>query len=1066
MKETENLQQPEAHLKFIYNETEWIHSPYEVQKDTQPDEEGRDRLYAGLIQEVQAIKPVLDEKLLRLYHLVLGNLYLRRGQCEDEMCKNSGDSYRKAVKLLREYSDSDTRGPKDVITLLIHLSLGKYFRSLGNNAGRSNFQLSIHEFQMITERLEDGGEFLDRKQTQLWLDAKLNIGQGMKNLYDLDGAGQCFGGMITQLKKLAWKDKKRYLAGEGSVLPHPDESCRGNSIYDRMAKDQKLLDSFLVRALMQLATVYRKQREYEKCKVLCNIIQKMDPENIEAKNTLGVCHRKTKEFQKAVDLCKPLMAKGNRYAKLNYWKCVLRQIEDDKETPDASAKEINDFLRRDEQDRELRLLQGRFLQVQGKMKKAYRVFEELYEKFPYISHGTIGLKAYYNMATCLMHKGKYQQARRMLDEILKVCDKDRLARIDLGWCMMKMNQYLSALAMYQEILGIRPDADVEELSQWQDKSNLSNYEKVRQLNNLGECYLHAEDTRKAKCMFDIVLSLEQDNMRALDFRAQCYMQEGEMLEDTGDYDGALAAYENAIDSLKEAIRYSEKKDSFKKDGLPRISSLIIVQAAYRRVVDKKKTQKTDREIRKSQEYKKYLENSLLYCPDVAYSQKACFEIAQFLIEKEQTGTEEETLTFYRAFSRITLWDKEEGYEAFSRFMQSHDIMCLGASKRGKILARLIRIYGEVIRIKEECRYSPDVSCDRVRIPVHYTSLEVLKKLLPKQNKKKHRGRMRLWNSVYMNDPFEGTCFLDLLKLGCKEQETQNTGKDSEPNPQWEAKAQDILSKYFPHLNNGEKNLAPVNSNIYITSLSNQTDDLWMWITYADKVRGCNIVFADDFFDIRSRISGSLGSPVYSDSDYPLYQVQYLDEEKLRMGEIKLAIPKNQQSQETETTAGRKTGTENVSEKTGQIQKGIFHIWNDIEELHEWLEKNKEPDKGNPAESGTDKNEPTGQERGIKESSRNAICSFVADALNEIRFLFKYQEYAQEEEMRLVRRSYEPKFDEKFSIPRMYTEVDREIQVEEVKLGAKVSPAETDEVVSWLNATGRVKKVTKSGKHYK
>lgn len=143
----------------------------------------------------------------------------------------------------------------------------------------------------------------------------------------------------------------------------------------------------------------------------------------------------------------------------------------------------------------------------------------------------------------------------------------------------------------------------------------------------------------------------------------------------------------------------------------------------------------------------------------------------------------------------------------------------------------------------------------------------------------------------------------------------------------------------------------------------------------------------------------------------------------------------------------------AAEKVKRIEKSVCNIWDYIEELQEWLEQNKDPD------SQTKK-------QGIGEGSREAVCSFVADALNEVRFLFKYSEYAKEEEMRLVRRSYDPKFDGNFAIPRMYTEVNREIQIEEVKLGAKVSPEETDEIVSWLYATGRVKRVTKSGRHYK
>lgn len=1050
----------EPFLMSIYDETEQTHSLYEVEHGSRLGAREKNTIYEKLIEEVKEAEPgpEAEKDLRRLYHLVLGNLYLRKGQCEDELFLNSEGTYKAAVKLLREYANPDVREQRDIINLLTHLCLGKYFRSLGHSAGWSNFSLSIHEFKKVTGWLEAGEEKLGRQQTWIWLDAQLNIGRAMKNLYDLKRAKNFFIRMVMELQEKVSGNRNYILEEWEKILAEEEESGQKSRIYDRMEENPDIFHSFFIKALMQLALVYRKQRKYEEAEELCGIVRQMDSENVEAMNSLGVCYRKDKKYDKAIGVFKPLMKNGNRYAEINYWKCVLRQIEDGKATPDAAEEEIVNFLNREEPDRELKLLQGRFLQVRGKMKKAYRVFHELYEKYPYIDHGTIGLKAYYNMATCLMKKEKYQQARRMMEEILKVCENDRLARIDLGWCMMKMNQHISAQKVYQQILGIKPDATIDDLEQWKDDSNLSDYEKVRQLNNMGECYLHVKHIEEAKCMFKKVLGLEKENIRARNFLAQCFMLKGEELEDEKKYKKALEAYEDAIANLRTAIHDSEKPGVGGGGDIPLASNLIIAQAAYMRIVDGR-PQKTDEEDKKSREYRTYLESSLLYYLDTVYSQKACFEIAQFLIEGEKTREEEEIRTFYRAFSRIKLWHKEEGYEAFSRFMDAHDIMCLGASKRGSILARLIRIYGEVIRLKEECRYSPDASCDKVQIPVHYTSLEVLKKLVPKQQgKKESKGRMRLWNSVYMNDPYEGACFLDLLQSGCEKQQ-----------------AQDILSKYFPHLNNDEKNLAPVNSNIYITSLSNQKDELLMWVTYADKARGCNIVFADDFFDIRSRIEGPLGSPVYSDWDYPLYQVQYIDEKELREGRIKLVSWEKENGQEDSRKNGAEPAGEEAAEaekdkeKAGRIGKSVRNIWNDIKELQEWLEKNKaqeseldpEPDMGSGHNSNKQK-----KDQGIKETSRNAVYSFVADALSEVRFLFKYSEYAQEEEMRLVRRSYDPQFDENFAIPRMYTEVDREIQIEEVKLGAKIGPEEADEVVSWLHATGRVKKVTKSGKHYK
>lgn len=1032
-------------LMDIYDETEKIHS-FNKGGEHQSKAAEKHRNYEALIDKINkyGMKEEEERDLKKLHHLTLGNLYLRKGQCEEELFIESKGSYKKAVELLREFENSDVKERKETLNLLIHLSLGKYFRNLGQSENRSNFYLAINEFEKVTRWLEEGEAPLDRQQSQIWLDAQINIGRAQKNLYDFEKAEECFSRMIAELKDKVSGDKKYSLRKGKHLLPNVEKSENETRVYGRMETSQNIFDSFLLKSLMQLAIVYRKERRYAKAEKICDIVLKMNPDNIEAKNNLGVCLRKNGEYEAAIHVFRPLMEKGNRFAEIEYWKCVLRQKERANGPVDASETKIEQFLARKEPDRELRLLQGRFLQVQGKMKKAYRVFSELYEKYPYVAQGTIGLKAYYNMATCLMRKEKYQQARRILDEILNACDNDdRLARIDLGWCMMKMNQYVSAKKVYQEILGIKADATVEELEQWRDHSNLSTYERVRQLNNMGECYLCTKEIKKAECMFERVLDKEEKtNIEALCFLAQCYMLEGKTLEGEENYAEAQKKYEQAIEKLKKAIEYCKSVAPDKEEKIPIVSNLIIAHAAYIRIIEGKKTGRTEEEDLRVRTYRAYMESSLLYYPEVAYSQKGCYEIAKYLMEKEQeikqAKKEEEDegmLMLYRAFSRIQLWKKEEGYQAFSHFLKLHDIMSLGASKRGKILAWLFLIYREVIRIKEECRYSPDASCEKVMIPVHYTTFEVLKKLMPEQQKGEGKtGKMRLWNSVYMNDPCEGACFLDLLKSGRRNAIDAEQVGEEKGYLQDEERIQNILTQYFPHLNNDEEHLSPVNSNIYITSLSRQKDDFLMWVTYADKARGCNIAFADDFFDIRSRIEGPLGSPVYSDWDYPLYQVQYIDENKLRKGEIEIV------------SWG--------AEKVKRIKKSVCSLWNYMEELQEWLEQNKE------------KNPKLTKKQGIKESSCEAVCSFVADALNEVRFLFKYSEYAQEEEMRLVRRSYKPRFDENFAIPRMYTEVDRDIQIEEVKIGAKVSPEETDEIVSWLYATGRVKNVTKSGRHYK
>ena len=96
------------------------------------------------------------------------------------------------------------------------------------------------------------------------------------------------------------------------------------------------------------------------------------------------------------------------------------------------------------------------------------------------------------------------------------------------------------------------------------------------------------------------------------------------------------------------------------------------------------------------------------------------------------------------------------------------------------------------------------------------------------------------------------------------------------------------------------------------------------------------------------------------------------------------------------------------------------------------------------------------------SFKNAIFevrSFVADRLNEIRFLFKTQSYEYEKELRLIRCSRSPKIDEdNFKIPRLYIGVERDIDNLEVTLGRKLEKQKVKDFNVWLRCTGKVKRI--------
>ena len=80
-------------------------------------------------------------------------------------------------------------------------------------------------------------------------------------------------------------------------------------------------------------------------------------------------------------------------------------------------------------------------------------------------------------------------------------------------------------------------------------------------------------------------------------------------------------------------------------------------------------------------------------------------------------------------------------------------------------------------------------------------------------------KLRLWNTIYMNDPYEGEIFIEMLKktwLDTENEDNENKNTD-----------RDTLARYFPHIrknmsdsffkkkeNQGEKEvLSPVNGNV-------------------------------------------------------------------------------------------------------------------------------------------------------------------------------------------------------------------------------------------------------------
>lgn len=192
-------------------------------------------------------------------------------------------------------------------------------------------------------------------------------------------------------------------------------------------------------------------------------------------------------------------------------------------------------------------------------------------------------------------------------------------------------------------------------------------------------------------------------------------------------------------------------------------------------------------------------------------------------------------------------------------------------------------------------------------------------------------------------------------------------------------------------------------NVYLTSLCTADDYIYMWAIYADKGTGCSLKFDENFFDVKDSYPQGYIPFHEEKNSYPLYWIVYLTDE----GKFK--------------DSGRKLK---------------LHLRN----MSSLLKK-------------------------IQQDMQGIPLSYITAMLDQVRYLFKYNEYAGENEVRCLvvtrNRKLAPG---EGDTPYLYTEIDKEIQLDEVRFGPKVFKSPEKE--AWMYATDRVKKVSYSNRHYR
>lgn len=1076
----------------------------------------------------------MPDELRKLEGLAKGNVLLRKGQYLSERFQNASSTLRQGSEILIRSWDANQDTELD---MLIRLNIGKYFRDMGKLKQRQYYYgRAFKEFQKLAEQLEtdekntaESGTVQMREpgvaakmgfRVHLWMDAKLNMGRIQKDLYQLDDARDCFlsfirtflplynlqvrsgGGLGNsydqgmRILRLVSKDNK--VKQDNFYKTQNDNEFTGRlkkALGEEQYKDscyEELYREYLIQALVQLGIVCRKERSYEEADTIFNYILEIDERNVDAINNLGVCAYKRGDISRAESYFGKVTKKEggncytNRFAETGLLKCAIRNQKNGVqavnnphnvnnegvgEPIDVEAK-ITGILEKNPEDYEILFLKGYWLRETKCYSDAQEIFEELYLKNPDLSNGSIGLKAFYNLALCCMEQGKYSQAETILGRICDENSMDLLARLDLAESQMHRGYYRKAKANYLLVFK-EPEYGFEKAEPERRAQAMRNY---------GECCLKFEQNgsrnlAEAERSLGASMELEPDNTYA------AYLLAIVIHEKTMKLARSLEEYkpdasdrnQNQLEIYKEEIHSgylecSERMEAIiekEPDEIRYYSCIVIWSVEYLEMCGWDNPW-----------FEKKIEHCLKYVQN-AYSLKACVSLVNY-IEHRKSGYPDEEL--YRYLSGITIGKKEEGYSAFQNLTDSRFFQMQDDVTKGRILAYLFQLSDGISGIKDLCRYSLD---DKTRGKgekiVHYTKMNTLKILLAGTNDKESKGektlkekdnqpRLRLWNTFYMNDPMEGRLFIELM-------DDIGDGDECE-------KTDHILEKYYhgedkPFHSSKEQ---PNNSNVYITSMSSDKDSLMMWITYSNNADGCAIEFGDDFFDIRNDVGIEMGTSLYTDDDYPLYTVKYIDRKRFSEIARELQISDGQNSAEAK---GRDSETE---KELKIICKRMMAVNEILKQLDEYLsarskqlksekeQLQQERSHGKPLlpeeKRAVDKESDKKLQQKIYDMKQWNICQdtvrkFVADSLNGIRFLFKNTEYQHEKEIRAVRYDTDAKVDWKsFAIPRLYVDVDRDIYMNEVQIGPRVDSAEAERISAWLQKTNKVHNVVRSERHYR
>ena len=743
---------------------------------------------------------------------------------------------------------------------------------------------------------------------------------------------------------------------------------------------------------------------------------------------------------------------------------------------------INQLFKNDNNNALMEFYRGKVLLDSSNYRQAIKVLKKLlvpqtgYNSVAYyVRTGTIGLKARYLMANAYMSLGKYYQAMVIFKDAynsLKIANdmivqeheeqkKDKKEEntgeqdkngywsesgypdlrilIDLAYCYIKRGAYDDAFKLYDDVYFVKQKKGGNKNVNVFDKDFLQKLPKSKRIagvNNLITCCILSDKTEMqqyGKKLLDEIDNLKQVNSEQNDLKHFDFSNNPEtnlLFGYRKVLEGKYADAQEFFSKLcQKTIAYRAKyiTGDNKQANLGALFNNVEYISAYLiNIIILYKERVELNNIDPEKEIKDFLiglpDNRLL-------SLKAAIALAKWLVNYEvEKSLSTEIDSLYRYFSYIKIYE-ERGAGAFNRLYEKNNgqYRLFRSVERGKILAHLLVLYHPINRLKEMCTYSHASDDFEQRHLVHYTSLDTLKALIGK----KKPSHFRLSNCDYANDLFEGRVFFDFMEntlFNYHSIITLNRLKQEYFN----------LPGREEHFTNREKTVHAIEgSDVYIGSFSLMTDSFPMWTIYSQAETGCNIEFGEGFFDVFGnadnngsvkRVKNSLYDEFlpsrYTDSDYPLYYIQYIEK-----------------SDSSSKPASSAEGQLNKSDVI-IILNDVFDKWNNLDhylngELRKALNSSE-----------------------VFEKGVATVKCIAADLINEIRFLFKNTDFSYESEVRIVytdsKRKSKIDYDRK--IPMNYVEVNRKLENLTVTLGSKLSYSDADRIETWLKNTGLVKQI--------